>query len=217
MVFTTPYLRRAPRRVALSTQAFALPGTYQLSKVIGAAVGALIFAIPGFILLGIFGAWWSIVAFSSVGGIVGVAISSWKSSTGEGLAQWALLFAAKRTGLVKIGGRWVRAYVGACRLSRPMFGPVQVVAASTEALTAAEFHGQFITSTPVRPKSRRAAPEDVNPNEPSPTARRAQRTPRGPASSTGSLDSLLRSGACAPKLTAARHARSAQNRGRRNP
>ena len=60
---------------------------------------------------------------------------------------------------------WVRAYAGACRLPRAAFGPVQVHADSVETLTAAEFHGRYITSAPVRPRSRALDPhtEDVAP------------------------------------------------------
>jgi hypothetical protein len=163
MVFTTPYLRRAPRRVALSTQAISLPGTYQLSRVIGAVVGGIVGIIPGLILLDIFSTWYPLLVLMILGGTAGVGATTWKSSTGESFIQWALLFVAKRTGLVKIRGRWVRAYVGACRLERAAFGPVQVVAASVETLTPSEIHGEWVLSAPVRPRTRTAKPhpEDI--------------------------------------------------------
>ena len=109
-------------------------------------------------LLGIFSTWYPLLVLMTLGGTAGVGVTTWKSSTGESLVQWVLLFVAKRTGLVKIQGRWVRAYVGACRLERAAFGPVQVIASSVEALMPSEIHGQWVVSAPVRPRTRTANP-----------------------------------------------------------
>lgn len=132
LVVTTKYLRKGPRRIALRTKAVALPGTYQLSKVLGGglgAAGAMLLSAP--ILLG-FGIWQMFIVAGALGGLGGVFIVSWSPLRGESLARWFLLFSAKRRGLVMVGSRYHRAYVGSCPVDRPTFGRVQVVRSYTE-------------------------------------------------------------------------------------
>ena len=209
LVFTTPYLRKAPRRIALSTQALSLPGTYQLSRVVGGLVGALVLGIPGFVLVGVFGVWYPALAFATIGAIAGVGATTWKSSTGESAVQWALLFAAKRSGLVKVGGRWVHAYAGACRLSRAAFGPVRVVAASIEKLSVSEFHGDFIMAAPVRPKYR--TPEARSADVPGAPTRRV--SVAGQRAGDNFADSVSRAGSVFRTVrVASRHQRARRKR-----
>lgn len=132
LAFTTRYLRRGPRRIALRTKTIALPGTYRLSRVLGGAGGAVAGLTVGLPLGAGTGIWWFTIIVASAGFLLGVFATSWSPLKGESLGRWALLMSAKRTGLVHIGGRWVRAYVGVCPLSRVADGPTQVVAAFVE-------------------------------------------------------------------------------------
>lgn len=128
LAFTTRYLRRGPRRIALRTKTIALPGTYRLSRVLGGAAGAAAGLTIGLPLGAGTGIWWFTIIVASAGFLLGVFATSWSPLKGESLGRWALLKSAKRTGLVRIGGRWVRAYVGVCPLSRVASGPTRVVA-----------------------------------------------------------------------------------------
>lgn len=152
LAFTTKYLRRGPRRMALRTKHISLPGTYQLSRVLGAAAGGVLGLVLSFPLATLTGMWLFAVIGATLGGGAGVFATTWSPLRGESLARWAMVTTAKRSGMVKIGGRWVRAYVGVAPLRRSPLGPTQVVATFTEtaAITDVAFDG-FRFAPPAAP------------------------------------------------------------------
>jgi hypothetical protein len=132
LIVTTRYLRRGPRRVALRTRSVALPGTYELTKVVGGGIGGLLVMLLSLPVVMITGAWEFLMVGLALGAVGGVFVTSWSPLRGESLARWFLLYSAKRSGLVHVRGRWGRVYVGVCALNRSAFGRVKMVSTCVE-------------------------------------------------------------------------------------
>jgi len=126
-VVTTSFLRRAPRRVAIRTKGLSLPGTYRLSRLLAGAAGAGAGAGLGLPVASVLGNWAVLAVTVGLGAGAGVFLASWSPLRGESIVRWALLATAKRNGLVRVGGRFVRAYVGVAPLARVAAGPTRTV------------------------------------------------------------------------------------------
>ena len=133
LVFTTRFLRKGPRRIALRTQALAIPGTYELSQVIGAGVGIIIGLILGFPIFAVTGTWLAIVAMATIGSMAGIFMVSWSPLKGESIMKWFILHTAKRNSLIEQNGGFVRAYVGGTVVQRSLFREAQMVRTYVEA------------------------------------------------------------------------------------
>jgi len=133
LVFTTRFLRKGPRRIALRTQALAIPGTYELSKVIGAGVGIILGLILGFPIFAVTGTWLAIVAMATIGSMAGIFMVSWSPLKGESIMKWFILHTAKRNSLIEQNGGFVRAYVGGTVVQRSLFREAQMVRTYVEA------------------------------------------------------------------------------------
>jgi hypothetical protein len=171
LVVTTRYLRRGPRRVALRTRAITIPGTFQLSKVLGACIGALLClalsAGPAMAL----GMWQLAIIVAVFGALGGVLVTSWSPLKGESFMRWLVLWSAHRMGLVKIGGRYVRAYVGTTAVQRAPFGMSQMVRSYVEAEPTPTNTPPLFPVLPVVDASRvPLPPPPVVPHVPSPGA-----------------------------------------------
>lgn len=137
LIVTTTLLKPAPRRIALQTRSIQIPGTYEVRKVVGAVLGAVALTVACLPLLTIFHAFYLAITTLAIGALLGIVASSWSPLRSESLTQWVLLKSAKRSGLVRAQGRYVRAYVGTCQMDRAPFGPVQTVPNSVERASAA--------------------------------------------------------------------------------
>ena len=154
LVFTTRYLRKGPRRISLRTYALAIPGTYQLSKVIGAGVGAIAGLILGFPVFAVTGTWLAIVALATIGAMGGIFAVSWSPLKGESVLKWFILHTAKRNSLIEQNGGFVRAYVGGAVVRRSLYREAQIVRAYVEASPVSE-------AVPVQVKAKsEAAPRE---------------------------------------------------------
>ena len=133
LVMTTQFLKKSPRRIALRTQSLAIPGTYELSKVIGAGVGLFAGLFLGVPLYLITGTWLALVVFATLGALGGIFIVSWSPLKGESILKWFVLHTAKRNQLISQGGGYARAYVGGAVVRRSLFKNAQMVKAYVEA------------------------------------------------------------------------------------
>lgn len=162
--------------MALKTRAVSIPGTYQLSKVVGVSLGAflmLAITIGPCLAIGL----WQIAIFAAVlGGGLGLLVTSWSPLKGESLARWLLLWSAKRMGLVKRGGRYLRVYVGMTAVKRAPFGLAQMVKSYEEVPDAEGLQSILPSPLPsllsfpssVQPFPASSAPSDLPPFPPPP-------------------------------------------------